>query len=1467
METWIALANVSADDAAARITLRTTDDTIAERIFHIAPLARHDVFVSREFAAAADRRFTVVIESIGSPAAELHVDWATYSTLAIGGPVPDAARPNRVAPADAAPTVVPAEDRTFATAVDAATAVASTTSSAVYNLRVLSDGSPDLSDLKSFVHSTTSRWPQNRDKVWALYHWTRTLKRQTAPMVLHGLEVTDPIRNFVDYGFTMCSTIAGIHQSLFDAIGLRHQYWDLCNHSVSAVEYDGKFRMIDASMSNLVTTDDGALATVQEAAADSARLVRERSLYGSSANGFLTGSDNIRPIIDATSPADGTPIPGFYRNFCSTGLKLRDYYYNWDAGHRYVLNLRPGEAYTRHYRPLGSTREYWVGSERIASPDPAQTFDIDSTGKFGLRGNGTWTFTPSLTQDGWARAAYRSSNIAALAGGGLEPDVSGRAADVIYKVQAANAIASQTIRAQFSKSIAAATATFAVSLNHGATWTDVGGLGAEVGNGIAVSIPLRDQVNGAYETVIRIRMSDSGTAGGVILTALTIDTITQVNARALPRLNVGRNEIYVGLGNQTDTMALWPDLRGDLWKRDVYDFSNIASQFISVPRKFTAVAYPAVLSQDAHLTYRMDAPGDITHLVYGGRLHNYRAGSYIDFLHSFDGGATWIRSYRLSDVSAPWDVLHYETVTAIPAGVRTVLFKFLIHNTETVTSRASGLYSVRMEAGYRPPHSAPAPVDVTLRWKEVRADRTLVDRSHRQRVSTFPFKYVLNVAGADHPVMESMKLTVADDSEATPFGYGDGINPGGQKYIYTRRTDGTNVAKGRPYSFSRAPSGFQYSAGATNTTVLTDGVVGAPATGGISYYWGQCWSAGTNVDLLVDLGAPRSVSGFRAHLFGFPFWDALKGQVQDRIEIFTSSDGVSFASQGLLQTALWKKDVPINYMLMDDEKATAWNFERTIATPVSARYVRYRITPNRILCSSELQVFDKIVYEPFDIRIALPAATDPDTNPPPNVPPSVSLTTPVNNASFVAPASIGVAAQASDSDGTIARVEFLSGSTVIGSAAASPFAITWPDVPAGTYALTARAIDNTGASTSSAPVNLTVSPSAEPPPAGAIDEIVLHAAADPLISGGWAVTSDATAASGARLQNPDAGAPKLATPLASPTLSFDLTFAAEAGKAYRLWLRGKALNDSYNNDSVHVQFEGSVDATGAPVWRIGTTSATAIVLEECNGCGLQGWGWADNGYGLNTLGPLVYFAASGRQRIRIQVREDGLAIDQIVLSAVKYKSAAPGATKNDTTILPATSTPPPPASGEVVLRAAQEAQVLGGWSVVTDSTAAGGVRLQNPDGGQPKLTAALASPSHAFDLTFNAEAGKPYRLWLRGKALSNSYSNDSVFVQFDGSVDAAGRPTWRLGTTSATAIVLEDCNGCGLQGWGWADNGYGPNVLGTVVYFATSGPQRLRVQVREDGLGIDQIVLSPSKYLNTSPGATKNDTTIVVRSP
>ncbi len=747
-----------------------------------------------------------------------------------------------------------------------------------------------------------------------------------------------------------------------------------------------------------------------------------------------------------------------------------------------------------------------------------------------------------------------------------------------------------------------------------------------------------------------------------------------------------------------------------------------------------------------------------------------------------------------------------------------------------------------------------------------------------------------------------------------------------------------------------------------------------------------------------------------------------------------------------------------------------------------------------------------------------------------------------------------------------------------------------------------------------------------------------------MVSGGWAVVSDATAADRLAVHHANAKAAKLTSALAQPVHYFEIVFDAEGNMPYRLWMRGKAEDNHWSNDSVFVQFSSSVDGSGAARYRMGTSSALEVNLEDCSGCRLSGWGWQDTGWGVGVLGPEVVFASSGPQRMRVQTREDGLTIDQIVLSPQRYLTTSPGALKNDTTIVPQNGQAPaltlvrrpylqqmssgrvvvawatreagspqvhlssptvrtvtgtsrtvptsrsglaydyrhhevtlgglsagttyaysasvdglavasstfrtapatgtggvsfiafgdsgtgssaqrqlatrmtndafdialhtgdiaygtasgvgdatyrtyadwffdvyaawllsrpffpsegnhdsrpsngngiayldvftlpsngaspaypdhaerfysfdygpvhfialdtefafqnatrraeqlswleadlaetaqpwkiaffhrspysaggehgsdlavraafaplfeqygvrlalsahehnyertrplqssptgtpvtyvvtgggggplypagtaewtafsssrhhyvrgdvtactitlrafgltgaafdtasldrcqqPPGGDEIVLYASEAGTRVGRWISEADSSAAGGRRLRHPDAGAAKLAGPLAQPADYFELTFEAQAGMPYRLWLRSKADGNYWGNDSVFAQFDGSVNASGAAQFRIGTTGGTTINLEECNGCGLSGWGWEDNGWGRGVLGPQFFFARSGSQRIRVQTREDGLSIDQIVLSPGQFLNSSPGALKNDTTILIR--
>ncbi len=91
-----------------------------------------------------------------------------------------------------------------------------------------------------------------------------------------------------------------------------------------------------------------------------------------------------------------------------------------------------------------------------------------------------------------------------------------------------------------------------------------------------------------------------------------------------------------------------------------------------------------------------------------------------------------------------------------------------------------------------------------------------------------------------------------------------------------------------------------------------------------------------------------------------------------------------------------------------------------------------------------------------------------------DAPPGVALTGPVNGASFTAPANIPIAASASDTVGTVTKVDFYQGGTLIITLTAAPYSFTWTNVPAGNYSLTAVATNDAGTSATSAAVTIAV---------------------------------------------------------------------------------------------------------------------------------------------------------------------------------------------------------------------------------------------------------------------------------------------------------------------------------------------------------------------------------------------------------
>ena len=88
--------------------------------------------------------------------------------------------------------------------------------------------------------------------------------------------------------------------------------------------------------------------------------------------------------------------------------------------------------------------------------------------------------------------------------------------------------------------------------------------------------------------------------------------------------------------------------------------------------------------------------------------------------------------------------------------------------------------------------------------------------------------------------------------------------------------------------------------------------------------------------------------------------------------------------------------------------------------------------------------------------------------------PTISITNPVNNKLFAAPATVSIGVSAADSDGTVSEVRLLTNGVAAATNTVSPFGFTLSNLGAGNYSLTARAQDNSALATTSSAVTIRI---------------------------------------------------------------------------------------------------------------------------------------------------------------------------------------------------------------------------------------------------------------------------------------------------------------------------------------------------------------------------------------------------------
>ncbi len=109
--------------------------------------------------------------------------------------------------------------------------------------------------------------------------------------------------------------------------------------------------------------------------------------------------------------------------------------------------------------------------------------------------------------------------------------------------------------------------------------------------------------------------------------------------------------------------------------------------------------------------------------------------------------------------------------------------------------------------------------------------------------------------------------------------------------------------------------------------------------------------------------------------------------------------------------------------------------------------------------------------------VAMSAAVNVTVGPPPNQLPTVAITAPATGATLTVNNAVTISATAADADGTVSKVGFYDGATLLNEDTASPYSYSWRPTVTGSHSLTARATDNSGGVRTSATVSVTVTSS------------------------------------------------------------------------------------------------------------------------------------------------------------------------------------------------------------------------------------------------------------------------------------------------------------------------------------------------------------------------------------------------------
>ena len=641
----------------------------------------------------------------------------------------------------------------------------------VSHIKVLSDKVPDVSSVEAWKKAFITDQMTDQDKALAIWKSNGMFVYQDIPPVEHLHEgcVHDPIKSFNVYGYGMCCCASARVEALGRYLGMEARGWGLTGHSVPELKWDGSWHLLDASLLNYFTKDDGKIASVEEISAAVQGYLKEHPELKAN-NGKLstfqqqdawTGWKKGPGLLancrfygaDGWWPARTHGWFSTMQEFDGTGGgadgKAFNYEYAYSMGYQVNIQLRPGERLIRNWSNTGMHINGQTG--KGGEPGSLKPHDfLANARKFNNElepkwpdvttsrvGSGIYEYDLPLSDGSFALGMLRVDNIASKADDNAAPAIHLKDAGKqgILEFEMPSSYVYLTGKVAVNATVGdGGNVRFFLSDNNGLDWTDV----ATIDKSGQQTLDVSKQTLSRYTYRMRVILAGKGTG----LDALKVTHDVQCSQRALPALAAGGNTITFSAGPSEGTVTI----EGTSYGENKKNGGLLLTDFNPTLDK-VANQYFQAQGDGATVTFPISTPADMKRLRFGAhyRLRDQRDAWEASV--SFDGGKT----FKVVDKqTGPYQgICKSMTVTDIPANTKEAQVRW----TATVRNTTC-LFLARIDADYAQPAGGFRPVQVTYLWEEGGIEQKDV---HVARTPEDTWK----IKCAGKPTMKSITLELA----------------------------------------------------------------------------------------------------------------------------------------------------------------------------------------------------------------------------------------------------------------------------------------------------------------------------------------------------------------------------------------------------------------------------------------------------------------------------------------------------------------------------------------------------------------------------------------------------------------------------------------------------------------------------------------------------------------------------------